>query len=298
MENKGDVVVAVYYQSPSQDDSTDELFYRQFGEISGSVALVLMGDFNFPHINWEYHIAETSRSGKILKFVEDNFLSQVLSEATRKDALLGLLFVNREGLRKCDVFNNTDRPWSSWSSESEDYNCGNICFPFVDIEIVRDHLYHLNVFKSMGPDGIHPRVLKELADVTAGTLSIIYQRSWKSGEVPADWKLANVIPVYKKGMREDPGNYRPVSLTSAPEKVTENIILGAIERHLKDNTVIRYSQHRFTKSKSCLTNVISFYNKVTHLMDEGKVVDVVFLDCGKAFDTVPVTGARMLALSQ
>ncbi|KAK4810529.1 hypothetical protein QYF61_004492 [Mycteria americana] len=98
MENKADVIVGVYYRSPSQDDSTDELFYRQLGEISGSVALVLMGDFNFLDVNWEYHSAVTSKSGKFLKFVEDNFLTQVLSEPTRKDALLDLLFVNREGL--------------------------------------------------------------------------------------------------------------------------------------------------------------------------------------------------------
>ena len=63
-ENKGDVVVGVYYQSSSQDSSTDELFYRQLGEISGLVALVLMGDLNFPDINWEYHTAVTSKSGK------------------------------------------------------------------------------------------------------------------------------------------------------------------------------------------------------------------------------------------
>ncbi|KAK4810495.1 hypothetical protein QYF61_004275 [Mycteria americana] len=98
MENKADVTVGVYYRSPSQDDSTNELFYRQLGEISGSVALVLMGDFNFLDINWEYHSAVTSKSGKFLKFVEDNFLTQVLSEPTRKNALLDLLFVNREGL--------------------------------------------------------------------------------------------------------------------------------------------------------------------------------------------------------
>ncbi|KAK4806795.1 hypothetical protein QYF61_005591 [Mycteria americana] len=99
------------------------------------------------------------------------------------------------------VFNNTDRPWAARSPESEDHDCGSSAFPFVDTEIVRDQLYQLYVHKSMGPDGIHPRVLKELADIMAGPLSIIYQRSWGSGEVPADWKLANVIPVSKKGMR-------------------------------------------------------------------------------------------------
>ncbi|GAB0207221.1 mitochondrial enolase superfamily member 1 [Grus japonensis] len=93
------------------------------------------------------------------------------------------------------VFNNMDRPWAAWSPESEDHEYGNSGFPFVDTEIVRDQLYQLNVHKPMEPDGIHPRVLKELVDVMAGPLSIIYQRS---GEVTADWKLANAIPIYKK----------------------------------------------------------------------------------------------------
>jgi len=139
----------------------------------------------------------------------------------------------------------------------------------------------------MGPDGTHPRVLKGLEDVMVGPLLIIYQRSWQSGEVSADWKLVNIILIYKKGVREDPGNYGPVSLTSVPGEIMENIRLGTIERRLKNNVIIRHSQHGFTKGKSYLTNFISFYDKVTHLMDEGKVVHVVFLDFSKAFDTVP-----------
>ncbi|KFP53461.1 hypothetical protein N323_02953, partial [Cathartes aura] len=107
--------------------------------------------------------------------------------------------------------------------------------PFVDTEVVRDQLHQLNVHKSTGPDGIHPRALKELADVIAGPLLIICQRSWEPGEVSADWKLATIIPVYKKGVREDPGNYRPVSV---PGKIMENIILGGIERHLKNYAII------------------------------------------------------------
>ncbi|GAB0184589.1 mitochondrial enolase superfamily member 1 [Grus japonensis] len=67
-------------------------------------------------------------------------------------------------------------------------------------------------------------------------------------------------------------------------KVMEQIILSAIMRHIQDNQVI--SQHGFMKSRSCLTNLTSFYDKVTHLVDEGKAVDVVYLDFSKAFDTV------------
>ncbi|KAK4826952.1 hypothetical protein QYF61_012801 [Mycteria americana] len=111
------------------------------------------------------------------------------------------------------VFNNTDRAWTAWSSELEDHDCRNSDFSFMDAETVRHQLYQLNIPKPMGPGGIHPRVLKELVDVTAGPLSIIYQRSWESGELLADWKLAKAIPIYKNRLRETPGNYRPVSLT-------------------------------------------------------------------------------------
>ena len=152
-------------------------------------------------------------------------------------------------------------------------------------ELVGDLLRHLDVRKSMGPDGIHPRVLRELAEELAKLLSIIYQQSWLSGEVPVDWQLANVTPIYKKGRRADLGNYRPVSLTSVPGKLVEQIVLRVITRHLQGKQAIRPSQHGFMKGRSCLTNLI-FYDQVTCLVDEGKAVDVVYLDMIKAFDTV------------
>ncbi|PKU27926.1 rna-directed dna polymerase from mobile element jockey-like [Limosa lapponica baueri] len=126
-----------------------------------------------------------------------------------------------------------------------------------------------------------------LTGVLIKPLSIIYQQSWLNGEVPADWKLANVTPIHKKGWKEDLGNYRPVSLTSVPGKVMEQIILSAIMWHVQDNQAIRPSQHGYMKGRSCLTNTMSFCDKVTCLVDERKAVDVVYLvDFSKAFDTV------------
>ncbi|GAB0184114.1 mitochondrial enolase superfamily member 1 [Grus japonensis] len=144
--------------------------------------------------------------------------------------------------------------------------------------MVSDLLYHLDTHKSMGLDGIHPRVLRELVEVLTKPFSIIYQQSWLTREVPVDWRLANVMPIYKKGWKEDPGNYRPVSLTSVPGNVMEQIIVSAITWHIQNNQVIRPSQHGFMKGRCCLTNLISFHDKMTCLVEEGKAVDVVCLD--------------------
>ncbi|KAK4828285.1 LOW QUALITY PROTEIN: hypothetical protein QYF61_024950 [Mycteria americana] len=104
--------------------------------------------------------------------------------------------------------------------------------PIIQGDMFCNLLHHLDKHKSMGLDGIHPRVLRELAEVLTKPLSIIYQQSWLTGEVPVDWRLANVTLIYEKGRKEDLGNYRPVSLTSVPGKVIEQIILGAITQHV------------------------------------------------------------------
>lgn len=89
------------------------------------------------------------------------------------------------------------------------------------------------------------------------------------------WNLATAIPGYKKGVRKDTRSDRPVSLNSDPGKIM-TIILYAIERHLKNNAVIKHTQHEFTRGMFHVTNFISFYCKVTCLMVEGKAIVVVF----------------------
>jgi len=106
------------------------------------------------------------------------------------------------------------------------------------------------------------------------------------GEVHEDCRKASVTPVFKKVKKDDPGNYRPVSLTSILGKMMEQLILEVIIKQVEEKKVIRSSQHGFTKGKSCLINLIAFYDGMTGWVDEGRAVDVVYLNFSKAFDTV------------
>ncbi|KFP24416.1 RNA-directed DNA polymerase from mobile element jockey, partial [Colius striatus] len=110
--------------------------------------------------------------------------------------------------------------------------------PRVEEEEVKDLLAKLRAHKSMDPDGMHPRVLRKLADVIAKPLSIIFEQSWRTGEVPEDWRKANVTPLFKEGRKDDSGSYRSVSLTSSPGKVMEQLILNVIIEHMNDKMVI------------------------------------------------------------
>ena len=141
--------------------------------------------------------------------------------------------------------------------------------------------------KAPGSDGFLPKVLKAVRKGAAPHLCQIFNRSLATGEVPRDFRSADVCPIHKKGPLTDKGNYRPISLTSVPGKVLESIIKDRIVNFLETNNLIVTSQHGFRHGRSCVTNLLDFYNHVFRECDRSKAVDVVFLDFRKAFDKVP-----------
>ncbi|KAI3378957.1 hypothetical protein SNEBB_001159, partial [Seison nebaliae] len=153
-----------------------------------------------------------------------------------------------------------------------------------DVEEVKKRIGELNQYKSPGPDGFHPRILKEVKEQLAPQLTKVYRKSLQTGDVPNDWRHANVAPIFKKGSRQSPGNYRPISLTSIPGKILESIIVVKITEHLEENNLLKDSQHGFRRHRSCLTNLLDFFHSMMNEYDKCRAVDILYLDFKKAFD--------------
>ena len=134
--------------------------------------------------------------------------------------------------------------------------------------------------KSPGVDGIPQKLLKEIVEEISTRLAKLFNLSLEERIVPSEWKEANIMPLFKKGSRNKPENYRPVSLTSVVCKLLETIIRDHMVEFLVKHKLINTSQHELLKARSCLTNL--FY-KITKSVDDGSPVDVVYLDFQKAY---------------
>ena len=153
-------------------------------------------------------------------------------------------------------------------------------------ECVKNEIDRIREVAAPGPDNVTNKTLIELRDYIAKPLVLLFTKSMNEGRIPADWRLSHVSAIYKlKGSKSEPGNYRPVSLTSNVCKLMEKIINRSLSIHL-ENGVLNNSQHGFRKGRSCQTNLIEFFDKITQWTDEGNCVDVLFLDFRKAFDKV------------
>ena len=151
---------------------------------------------------------------------------------------------------------------------------------------VKERLLKLKSSKTPGPDGLHLRILLETAEVIAAPLTVIFSRSLSAGELPVDWKLANITPVYKKGRKESAENYRPISLTSQVCKVLETIIQDDMMTFFMEYGLLSEAQHGFVPGRSCVSQLLQVMNDWTESLDQGVPVDACYLDFKKAFDSV------------
>jgi len=124
--------------------------------------------------------------------------------------------------------------------------------PFPEIHPIHIHpegvsqlLHNLKPYKAAGPDNLPSYFLKEVANEIVPSLCLIFQASLDQGVLPNIWKRASVVPLNKQGEKDNPNNYRPVSLMCICSTILEHIIYSCIFKHLDCHQILTKQQHGF-----------------------------------------------------
>ena len=142
-------------------------------------------------------------------------------------------------------------------------------------EIILKKLKDLNINKSPGPDRVICRILVELVDSIAPSLSIIFQNSYNTGTVPSSWKEADITPILKKKTKKTPKNYRPVSLRSILCKVMGSILKDYILDFLCKNNILSNKQYGFLPGRSTILQLLNVSDKWTEAIDNGQNSEIL-----------------------
>ena len=151
---------------------------------------------------------------------------------------------------------------------------------------ILNEIKKLGVRKAAGPDTIPTPVVKDVGDILAKTLAMIFNSSLENGIFPDIWKLARVTPIFKSGVKRDLNNYRPISVISIFSKILERIVHEQILDFILENNIIIKNQSAFRKLHSTITSLIGFTDHWYKNIDSKKLNLTIFLDLRKAFDTV------------
>ncbi|KAI8490529.1 hypothetical protein Bbelb_317970, partial [Branchiostoma belcheri] len=157
--------------------------------------------------------------------------------------------------------------------------------PVEEIEVLNE-LLRLKPKKATGVDKIPSRLLKDSAPIIVKPLAHIFNLSISSGEVPDDWKLAKVSPIYKSGNKDSVSNYRPVSVLNVASKVMEKMVHNQVSHFVNSTGQLTAHQSGFRKHHSTGSAVQKVVEDIQSAQNNQKVTVALFLDLRKAFDTV------------
>ena len=145
-------------------------------------------------------------------------------------------------------------------------------------------LQDLVVSKACGPDGLSARILRECANELAVPLCKIFRMSLRKGIFPKQWAEANIVPIFKKGSRKDPSNYRSISLLPLCAKIFEKIVTDQLYEYAQQ--YLSPLQHGFIRHRSCTSNLACFLSHGWTAMQEKTQLDAVYTDFSSAFQSV------------
>ena len=156
----------------------------------------------------------------------------------------------------------------------------------VDQSSIDKLLKEIKTDKATGLDGISNKLLKLSAPFISKSITDLFNFSIQTNTFPDDWKIAKVSPIFKTGERNDPNNYRPISVTPTISRIFEKIISIQMQSYILDNNLLYELQSGFRSSYSTETALLDLTNEWTFNIDRKLVNGVIFLDLKKAFDTV------------
>ena len=165
-------------------------------------------------------------------------------------------------------------------------NSFSLFFEPVAEEEVKDIINNLNTKKAAGFDGVTNFLLKNLVNEIISPLTYILNKSLLKGVVPDQMKIAKVIPIFKKGNKEELGNYRPISLLTSLSKILERLVYSRTLKFLNEFKVFCNSQFGFRKKHSTSHALLNFIDKIANATDDQLYTVGIFLDLSKAFDTI------------
>ena len=178
---------------------------------------------------------------------------------------------------------NSHKPFHHYLNNK---NASSLFFDPVVEEEVKDIVNNLNTKKASGFDGITNFLLKNLVDEIISPLTYILNMSLLKGVVPDRMKIAKVIPIFKKGNKEELGNYRPISLLTSLSKILERLVYSRTLKFFNEFNIFSNSQFGFRKKHSTSHALLTFINKMANATDDQLYTIGIFLDLSKAFDTI------------
>ncbi|XP_075162973.1 uncharacterized protein LOC142235596 [Haematobia irritans] len=163
-------------------------------------------------------------------------------------------------------------------------NCNRIDISYIDESTILSNLRTLKSTFNAGPDGIPSCILKQCADILSYPLSLLFNKSLKSGNLPNIWKQSYVMPLFKSGNRNDACNYRGISNLCAIPKLMEKILTSSISHQI--SSLLSANQHGFRNKRSTITNLLEFTCLVNDAFRDRFQTDTIYTDFSKAFDKV------------
>ena len=172
-----------------------------------------------------------------------------------------------------------NKPFKSRTTE-------NFEITYISKIFIEKELRALKRNKSSGLDELPPGMLKDCASYISQPLCHILNLSIKNSTVPNLWKLAKITPIFKSGNKEQPSNYRPISVLPVLSKILEKAVHHQFLAFLENNKLLNESQFGYRKNRSTKLAAALFCDNIRRDINIGKMVGAVYLDLSKAFDTI------------